>query len=516
MNYVVVHAPVGTSVVLAWEDGQKPTRQLLKLREEKEAFIDGITAADTCYLELGGPSDRLALACHIVGAAVWRVPIAWLAKELELTAEADRAGELLFTEDGQPFDEEDESGQRSILDEDEKKLAARKLRAEQIWRWKLEGREFYPLLDVDVPVLILIVLWKGFHLMQRTRIATHQRLLAVYRDLYLVTLAQQKVGMTEDQFVLDQISRDQSFRDVPPEARERYLASIKTGDVLDEAVTEREKTLAAELGRQLEKLEMYQRVFKLIPRCGPLTAARMIGAVSDIRRFPTLAKFRAYFGLHHFADGSRARPMRGRPSNWSHVGKQGCYQFSEQIGMTPPGANEWRDLLDRRRAYELIKILRANGREFVPSELQTKFEADSVLAMELEDLDLLLAMIDGLRGLDEIEVEGPEGKKGKKVKLPYRQYLEAKYPNKTLCGRITRAYEDGRERASAKTKKLVKGVKAKALDKAKRFLRQWFLEHLYEQLWTLRHGGFEERSFLAPGTQRKTAAAAAQESRVAG
>lgn len=482
MKYAVAHAPVGSSVVIAWDDAKgkpRPKMTVLSSIEDKEEFITTLNAGDICYLELGGAADRLALACHIRGAKVFRIPVFRLGDDAERMAEADESEDLNSSAEEMVDDEVDEGG---VDEEDGAKLAARKIRAERIRVAAESNREaFYELLAGEVPVLTLIVLWKGFHLMQRTRIATHLRLLSVYRDLYLVTTAQQATGANEEEFILAQLANEKSFGDMPVEARRRYLASIKSGDVLEETVTEREKALKKLLERQLETLEMNLKVFDSIPGCGPLITARLIGTISDIRRFPTFPKLKAYFGHHHFADGSRARRRKGKVSNWNQVGKQGVWQWGEQIAKTPAGSNDWRVKLDCRRAYELLKLLRALN--LLPTELMAKRDAASVLEVTIADLSILLAAIDGLRGETEKEMKDEEV--GGKKKVPYREYVALEYKKEPLYSRVLAAYEEGLGKSTVETKKLMKGIKAKALDKAKRWLRQQFLKHLYRELWKL-------------------------------
>lgn len=473
MKYAIAHAPVGSSVVISWDKKSKPKSTVFNSTDEKEEFVTALGPGDTCYLELGGAADRLALACHIRGAKVFRIPVFRLGDNVEASAETDHNKDLqAVTLD---------ADENEVSSEDSAVLAARKTRAEKIFvAAETNHGAFYELLAGELPVLTLVVLWKGFYLMQRTRIATHLRLLSVYRDLYLVTAAQKATGASEEEFILDMLAKEKSFGDMPVEARRNYLASIKSGDVLDETVTDREKALFKMLERQLKTLEMNIKVFSQIDGCGTSITSRLIGTISDIRRFPTFPQFKAYFGHHHFEDGSRARRRRGSISNWTQVGKQGVWQWGEQIAKTPSGSNPWRVKLDLRRAYELVKLLREM--DALPAELLSKREAASVLDMVNGDLDVILAAIDGLRGETEKEVVGA---KKEKEKVAYRQYLKIKYADKTLFTRVTTTYDEGIAKSTPATKKALKGIKAKALDKSKRWLRQQFLKHLYRELWKL-------------------------------
>lgn len=478
MKYAVAHAPVGPSVVLGWEkDNKRPKLFILKTEEHKEAFVAGLGSNDTLFTDLGPIADRLTLAAQIRGVnRVWRIPSFRLGDEVEAEAEEASAEELAQT------DEEDE-----IEERDSSELARRKLRAEAIRNASIDQpRLFYPSLEPELPLLTLIVLWRGFYLMQRTRIAAHLRLLSVYRDLYLVDAAQRARvpdEKEEDAFILERLTREKGFGDMPPEARKKYLMELKTGDEVFEAVTEREKELLKEVGKQLPRVPIYNQVFEPIPGCGVTISARLIGAISDIRRFPTLPKFRAYFGLHHFADGSRARRRKGKVSNWNQVGKQGFFHFTEAVGRTPARGSDWRDLLDQRRGYELANLLRAMDEGFLPLDINDRGPAESVNDVRLEDIDVLGAMVDGLRGVEEVEIKVED----KKRKIPYADHARAKYAtDQALVQRALHAYGEGLAQTSPAVKKQMKGVKAKSLDKAKRYIRQRLAKHLFHRLWEQR------------------------------
>ncbi len=317
--------------------------------------------------------------------------------------------------------------------------------------------------------------------MQRSRIATHLRLLSVYRDLYLVDTARQRTIQSEEEYLLDRLSKEKSFGDLPPEARVKYLEGVKAGDEIFEAVTEREKALLADLKKQLNKLPLYRDVFEPIKGCGPLIAARMIGGISDIRRFPDDAKLKAYAGYHHFADGSRARRVKGQPFSCSPTLKQGVWQFTQQVVKTPAGESEWRNLLDRRRAYELIKLLSAIDGNYLPDSLKTKMPIESVKQLTVDDLEILLACIDGLRGETEAQVKN---EKGKLVKVPYMTYLNAEFASRTeLLVKVLAAYIEGLSMSTKQTTVLLKGIKVRALNKACRWLGQRFLRHVHQH-WT--------------------------------
>lgn len=472
MKYAIVHAPVGPSVVLPFpKEGKEPKCEVLATDAEKDEFVSALTADDTVYCELGSVSDRLALACHLRSAKVLRVPLFRLDAEIEGESEASAGEEIARAEGAEMTGEES-----PFAEEDSKLLALRKQRAFAIYQAsECDPGLFYPLIAKEVPVLILIVLWKAFHLMQRARIAAHLRLLSTYRDLHLVKAALGMRSASDKEALLTEMLGDKSLQGLSPADRKKYLAALEAGDVVFEAVTDREKELVKLITAHIEEIDLYEQVFKPIKGCGPLTAARMIGVISDFRRFPTLAAFRAYCGLHHFADGSRARRRKGHVSNWSQVGKQGAWQFARSVGYTPAGESVWRDLYDRRRAYELSKLLRGMDPAFVPSEYHGRTIA-SVLDLAVEDLDVFIAKIDGLRGVETVEIEV----EGKKNEVPYRTHAQAKYASApALYNRALVSYEEGFAAANAGVKKMLKGVKAKAMNKAQRYIGQRFLKHIF-------------------------------------
>jgi hypothetical protein len=145
---------------------------------------------------------------------------------------------------------------------------------------------------------------------------------------------------------------------------------------------------------------------------------------------------------------------------------------------TPAGESWWRDLLDKRRAYELYKLLRSMNPAFVPGEFSGRSIA-CVNDLAVDELDIFLAMIDGLRGVEAVEIEVEE----KKKEVPYRTHTEAKYAYaEALCNRVLAAYDEGFATHTPKVKTALKGVKAKALNKALRYIAQRFLKHIFLEL----------------------------------
>lgn len=469
MKFAVAHAPVGASVILSWQKNDEiPKVEVLTSQEDKEKFVKNLTKDDTIFMILGGAEDRLALACFVRGASIFRIPSARLCDIAE--------NDDVFPETDEFVDIDSSNEDEHI--EESAEISSRKERAQRIYNAAIHNFNlFYLTLQADVEILKLVVLWKGFYLMQRTRIATHLRLLSVYRDLYLVDTAIQATK-SEEEFILDKMSKEKTFAQVPPEARLAYLESIKSGDVVLETVTEREKELLKMIEKQLNRLPLFHRVFEPITGCGVITAARVIGTMSDIRRFDSDADLKAYAGYHHFSDGSRARRVKGKVSNWANILKQGVWNFSQRIVKMPANSCVWRNDLDCRRAYELVKLLRDINPLYLPNEIASSGDITSVRQLEIEHLDVLLTGIDGLRGEIEVNIIID----GKKKTLTYHEHLRIKYAElPALHERVKNAYDECLKRADKNSKKLLKGIKAKALQKACRWLGQRFLRHVFNE-----------------------------------
>lgn len=218
------------------------------------------------------------------------------------------------------------------------------------------------------------------------------------------------------------------------------------------------KSTKSKLEKTLASMKVYTQVFEPIPGVGPLIAARIIANIGDIRRFPSEASLKAFAGYHQFEDGSRARRVAGKVSNWSPELKQAVYLWCDQTLKRKD--SPWRAKLDKRRAYELYKLLTARqltakelnlNVEIVPAAYATR-TISSVNDMTIADLEQLSTHIDGLRKTAGIKSEDDT--------------------------------PDSEEEPSAKDPrlaKLVKGLKMSALQKGMRWLGQQFLKHIFNE-----------------------------------
>ena len=190
-------------------------------------------------------------------------------------------------------------------------------------------------------------------------------------------------------------------------------------------------------------------VLNKIMGCGPSIAIRLIAGIRDIRRFETPAALKAYAGFHHFKDGSRARRRRGKVSNWdTPLTRLGTFLLSQQVirSKLPDDPDEnpdnWKVKYNRRKAYELVKLL--NGKKEI-----------------LEDERL------------------PKGFSGRK----FEQYLDLSCADLDLLKlHVERLRKEKNEKKHLKYASHLKGIMAKANDKATRWLCQKLLEHIHAEL----------------------------------
>lgn len=128
-----------------------------------------------------------------------------------------------------------------------------------------------------------------------------------------------------------------------------YDAAV-TNDVILKAIMTEEARCDRELKAVVEKLVVYQQVFKPIEGCGHTLAARIIASVGDVRRFANDAKFKAFVGVHVLGkdlkkmspdtkrtdgDSVMARRRRGQVSDWHPTARQAFFLFGDQFNKRP-------------------------------------------------------------------------------------------------------------------------------------------------------------------------------------
>lgn len=128
-----------------------------------------------------------------------------------------------------------------------------------------------------------------------------------------------------------------------------YDAAV-ANDVILKAIMSEEARCDRELKAVVEKLAVYQAVFKPVEGCGHALAARIIASVGDIRRFPNDAKFKAFIGVHVLGsdfkkmlpgtarvdgDSVMARRRRGQVSDWNPTARQALFLLGDQFNRRP-------------------------------------------------------------------------------------------------------------------------------------------------------------------------------------
>ena len=134
---------------------------------------------------------------------------------------------------------------------------------------------------------------------------------------------------------------------------------IKASDAILQGLLAEEKCRDKELERVVTNLEIWERIFKQVKGCGPRIAAGIIAGLGDIRRFvvpvnydgadtakerhnrkfkaigKTLAKVKAFCGVHVLPDGSFPRRRAGQLANWSPLVRQSLYLLTDQFNRRP-------------------------------------------------------------------------------------------------------------------------------------------------------------------------------------
>ncbi len=497
MDYALAHALLGVSYVAKLNNDGPP--EILRLTSEaakEEFFLTTLGKGDRLFTELGGANDKVALIAVARGAEVSRIPTFRIGNK-------DAVLETVSAADWPVSEERAHGGETSDA------LTARKARAIAIGvRSVLTPEDFLPTRDDNATILRIQHLYRKYRSFQKVLLASYQRLVSVYNDDYLLEIASQqnadrvKGGDLTKGAVTKVINDLLSY--VPEEEREALIAKLgiekikaagvkrsQMGKIFKAIIDEmmqggatapflREmKATYKQLEKELKTLSVFQNVFKPIPGCGPLIAARWIASIGDIRRFRAVKNLRAYAGYHHFEDGSRARRRAGRVSNWKVELKQGIYLLCQSTLKMPK--SPFRAKLDLRRSYELYKLLvqrqrMADEQEVTEQILPEAYRDRSIACvndMKPEDLAILAAHVDALR-------------KKAGVKTSFTDDEE----------------DDEEEKIAArdpKLAKLVRGLKQNALDKAMRWLGQYFIKHVYKS-WRrdLALSDFPARSTSAP------------------
>ncbi|MFA6429483.1 MAG: transposase [Patescibacteria group bacterium] len=431
MECSISHAPKGTTFVIINKvselDGKTSTevlrfrigKDMLRVpkanakKKDKLAFVATLKPGDRVFMEMGGAGDRVALAATAFGAQVFRVPNFQLGREDVAKICAQYSAEVKM--------------ERAHGDETSEELTQRKARAMALLLLgEHEPGRFYATENRDVSVLQIGYEYRAYRRMQKSYQRALLGLMAAYRDMAFIVIAKQRQTLAKalddkavynevlDMAVRDMLGGDisetdikdfkalvgQKFGDAIPnlaskEGMKIFVQVLMDSDPTSATAIRRMKEQAKKIKKLLEpgkvrvpgtkKFEavpghfLYEQVFSKIPGIGHITAARFIRQISDIRSFKDAGHLKAFAGYHQFPDGSRARRVKGKASNWSPDLKQAVYQFTVATVKLPD--SPWRFKLDCRKAYELWKLLRERQEEalklgvtavIMPTEYATK------------------------------------------------------------------------------------------------------------------------------------------------
>lgn len=138
-----------------------------------------------------------------------------------------------------------------------------------------------------------------------------------------------------------------------PEGKiEDVYDEVAANSVILKAIVAEEARCDKELKAIVTSLRVYRDVFQPIEGCGHALAARIIASVSDIRRFPTKEKFKAFVGVHVLGsdfkkmppgtartDGdsvmARRRGGKKQDSDWNPTARQAFFLLGDQFNRRP-------------------------------------------------------------------------------------------------------------------------------------------------------------------------------------
>jgi len=484
MDYAISHAPIGVSYVVHASKFESLAKapDLLRLAKdkEKEEFLSKLTPDDRVFIEMGGATDQIALIALASGCDVITIPSFMLGDKDAVAKVIEKRGWTMKDEKPRGAETGD-------------KLTSRRNRALALATCaEAKDPRLIPVREDEWKNLRVKLLYRSYRQDQKAFLIAFQQLLARLRLGYMLEAAEKTIGSEQAttekrrskalnaKQVLDMLLK--GFSD---EERGQFLQKVGIEDVtltsqiprervadLFEKVTERlmaedvtVSTIAVSMRETKSRLEktlatmpVYRKVFEPIPGVGPLIAARLIANIGDIRRFRSDAALKAFAGYHNFEDGTRARRRAGVVSNWSPELKQAVYLWCDQTLKRKD--SPWRARLDRRRAYELYKLL--TNRQLKAKEeglnveiLPAAYVARPITSsndMTVADLEFLSTHVDQLRKTAGIKTEddAPESDEEPVAKDP-------------------------------RLGKLVKGLKMSALQKGMRWLGQQFLKHVFNE-----------------------------------
>lgn len=370
-QYAISHA-VRQDTLSVRIDGGKNERFALKYSKDdpnaaKVKFIATLQPGDRIYMEAGGGAERFALGCVRAGAEVFRIPTFRVHDELKRR--------------GNSFEPENNGDEETVGKQAKRAAALGILREFAL----TQQRFFYPFLEADQKLAQIAVLTDAYDMIQqKIRKPMVQRLRASVADLDIV----EPIGAVDTQMYIQENLTETLFGPL----RKTVKAKVnKKGEVtrpahketfveaLERLLKAIEERLAYRIEQAYREMPIWEEVFKQIPGCGSITAAKVIGGIKDVKFFPTEAKLIEAAGYAFFPDGSRQRRVKlnsaaGRAlkeviremfPEWSEQEisdkirmhhrprlKQAVWLFTQQIRGYGKDSNPWRRAYNHRLAYE--------------------------------------------------------------------------------------------------------------------------------------------------------------------
>ncbi len=269
----------------------------------------GLQSGDEVAMSLGGSGDYFAFALSLhgekIGAKVYRIPPAKLKVE---------RGNLA----------PDESGTKP-LDEDESKPATKNEDAVLLTKIFIEKRElFMETSPRDRGTIELRMRFTEIEEARKDRIACLQRLQQrLIGEIFCTPLLYEAGNL------------------------DRLLREAKANNLLLKFLEREEDQCTKEVEELLEAMPIYRDVLSKVKGTGPKTMVRILAHVGDVRRFSTVAKFKAYCGVHLMkviTDGGEEdfvfpRRRKSVVSNWQPDCRQGFYLLVQ--GFIKSKDSEW-------------------------------------------------------------------------------------------------------------------------------------------------------------------------------
>jgi transposase len=198
------------------------------------------------------------------------------------------------------------------------------------------------------------------------------------RDAYFQRQDAMKARMAGGQRLRQRVIGRVFLADNLPEGEVNdVLAEIEAAEATDPiflALQKEENRREAELKKLVREFDVYKTLFEPIEGCGEMTAARLIVAVGDVRRFPTVAAFKAFCGVHTLRgkkgkDGKLMtddpckvfpRQRQGQVADWQPEARQAFYLLGEQFSYRPDsfGGQElrrWKEVMRERHPDKLCQ-----------------------------------------------------------------------------------------------------------------------------------------------------------------